>query len=100
MPRGTIAKENIVNKLKTALGTDFIGEYNKKYYCWADDGGDKIQIAITLTCPKEQIEAVSPGGWLDFSDNPATLGASTFTPAEFTEEERATVTDMLKRLGL
>ena len=40
--KGTLAKENITNKIIQALGNDYIGEFDKKLYAWADDGGNKI----------------------------------------------------------
>ena len=30
MARGAIRKQNVINKIKEAFGTDFIGEYDKK----------------------------------------------------------------------
>lgn len=54
--RGTKAKEEVVAKLVTAFGEDFIGEIDKKIYLWADDGGEKVQIALTLTCPKVLVD--------------------------------------------
>ena len=54
--RGTVAKQEVTEKLREAFGDNFIGEHEKKIYVWANDGGDRVQIAITLTCPKIQIE--------------------------------------------
>ena len=42
MSKGTIAKENVVNKIKEAFGNKFIGEIDKKVYLWEDDGGEQI----------------------------------------------------------
>ena len=56
--RGTKAKEEVVAKIATIFGEDFIGEIDKKIYVWADDeGGEKVQIALTLTCPKIFVDA-------------------------------------------
>lgn len=54
--KGTVAKAKVIEKIKEALGADFIGEVDKKIYVWADDGGEKIQVALALTCPKVPIE--------------------------------------------
>ena len=34
MAKGTIGKQNVINKIKQAFGADFIGEYDKKIYVW------------------------------------------------------------------
>ena len=103
MGKGTIAKQNVINKLALTFGNDFIGEVNKKIYVWADDGGSKVQIAIALTCPKTNIEASTPvGGDLDF-DNMEISSTPTpiaFEKAKITQEEQDRIQDMMKRLGL
>lgn len=55
MAKGNIAKAAIANKLQEVFGNDYVGEQDKKYYIWADDGGEKVQIAISMTCPKNPI---------------------------------------------
>ena len=42
MARGNVAKENVANKLREAFGQDWIGEFDKKYYIYANDGGEKV----------------------------------------------------------
>lgn len=54
MAKGNEAKNFILNKLQECFGEDFLGESNKKYYVLAPEDGNKIQIAITLTCPKTE----------------------------------------------
>ena len=106
MAKGNIAKENIVDKIKSALGADWIGEFDKKYYCWADDGGARIQVAIALTCPKvyrgvEETVATE----LNFDDeensgSPAAGQSFSFRPAEITQEEQDTLAELMAKLGL
>ena len=55
MAKGNIAKEYVVNKIKEVFGEDFIGEQDKKFYVWGVEGGEKVQVAISLTCPKNPI---------------------------------------------
>ena len=103
MAKGTNAKNAVINKIAMAFGTDYIGEIDKKVYVWADDGGEKVQIAIALTCPKNPVEtggvSTAPvSGW-DFSDNVVTASAPV-SKAEITPEERARIADMMSRLGL
>lgn len=106
MPRGSIAKENIVKQLATAFGEAYIGEYDKKVYLWADDGGEKVQIAISMTCPKVPIVvdntvSTDDGDW-DFSDTPKTptIAVSSAPPAEITEQEMENLNTLLAKLGL
>lgn len=102
MAKGTIAKENVKNKLIQIFGDDYIGEFDRKYYVWADDGGTKIQVSITLTCPKvyrgvEETDSME----MNFDDDDATSAAAgSFTPADITKEEQDTLADLMARLGL
>lgn len=99
MAKGANAKNVVINKIATAFGADYIGEVDKKVYVWADDGGEKVQIAIALTCPKTQVAAapVVNNDW-DFEDGPAITGQQ--TKLEITDEEKARIADMMSRLGL
>ena len=104
--RGTVAKENVIKKIAAAFGSDAIGEFDKKYYVWANDGGERVQIAIALTCPKTNIEVaenvVADSGDWDFSDNaPITtkVAVSNAPPAEITEEEKENIANLLLKLG-
>lgn len=102
MARGAIAKQVITKKLQEAFGADFLGEMDKKIYLQAPENGEMVQIAIAMTCPKNTIEVsnapVVKNGMIDFESG-GTLVAPTAT-AEVTDEERATIEDMMKRLGL
>ena len=97
--RGATAKVNIENKIREAFGSDFIGVYDKKIYLTADDGGEKVQIALSMTCPKVPVGQVENG--LDFDNMPdAPTEGTEFKPAEITEEETANIRKMLEELGL
>lgn len=94
--RGTIAKQEVTEKLREAFGDNFIGEYEKKIYVWANDGGDRVQIAITLTCPKIQIETNATSVDSD-SAFPTTASAQSI---EFTDQEKKNLEDLMARLNL
>jgi hypothetical protein len=104
MAKGTIGKQNVVDKIKAAFGADFIGEYDKKIYVWTQENGERIQIAMSLTCPKVQVavaEAPATGDFNFEDDAPSTVvAAGAFEPAEITTEERERVNDLIKKLGL
>lgn len=102
--KGTTAKNNVVNKIALAFGADYIGEMDKKIYVWADDGGERVQIAISLTCPKTQVEVVnaparSTDGGIDFTAG-TNIPAVEAKPAEVTPEETQRIKDLMERLGL
>ena len=107
MAKGAVAKENVVKQLASAFGSNFIGEYDKKIYVWANDGGEMVQIAISLTCPKNPIQvdtsaSTDSGDW-DFSDNPkvnTTVAVANAAPAEITEEEKENIAALMAKLGL
>jgi hypothetical protein len=107
MARGSIAKENVVKILKKTFGESFIGEYDKKYYVFADDGGEQVQISIALTCPKNPIavdKSISvPSGDYDFSDDAieeTAVAVISAEPAEITEQEQENLAKLMSRLGL
>lgn len=105
MARGSIAKVNIENTLKTAFGNDWIGNVGGKLYVWANDGGERIQICLALTAPKTAVEAPAPAaelaapsfGWHFGSSAPA---AEPAPAATITAEEQDNIRKMLENLGL
>jgi hypothetical protein len=106
MAKGTIAKQNVINKIAQSFGADYIGEVDKKIYVWAEENGEKVQIALSLTCPKTAVAAAAPAGvkngGFDF-ETPAAVApvaSASFEPAEITDEERNNIAAMMARLGL
>ena len=104
MAKGTIGKQNVINKIKQTFGADYIGEYDKKIYVWTTENGERIQIALSLTCPKVPV-AISDNpttGDFNFEDDApnVVVAAGAYQPAEITKEERERVNDLMKRLGL
>lgn len=104
MAKGAIAKQNVINKLQAAFGADYIGEYDKKWYVWSQENGERIQIAISLTCPKVPVEVSNApvAGDFNFEDDAPTtvVAAGGFQPAEITDDERDKVRDLMRTLGL
>ena len=101
MAKGSIAKEVITKKLKEAFGADFIGEVDKKIYIQAPENGEMVQIAISMTCPKTPVTVsnapVVKNGIMDFEAEPALVAPKR---VEVNEDERQTIADMMRRLGL
>lgn len=104
MARGSIAKENVIKRLAQAFGSDFIGEFDKKIYVWAEENGEKIQIAISMTCPKNPVGDIDfsaePGTSLNFEDMSAGPIASSSTRAEISDEEKKNISELMAKLGL
>ena len=103
MAKGAVAKSKIAEKLKDLFGENYVGESGGKHYVWENDGGEKVQIAISLTCPKNPIGTVDMssafGGGLDFEAEPV-VAQTKFEPAEITPEETQNLADLMARLGL
>ena len=100
--KGTVAKEKVTKIIADAFGADYVGEFDKKLYVWADDGSGKIQVSIALTCPKVYRgveETTAPEMNFDDDEAPA-AGPSGFTPADITQEEQDTLADLMAKLGL
>ena len=100
MAKGALAKNEVKSLIVTAFGNNYIGEFDGKLYVWANDGGDRVQISIALTCPKVMrgIEETGPAV-LNFDDDPPQI-APGFKPAEVTKEEQNTLAELMKKLGL
>ena len=108
MAKGDIGKQIIINKIKEAFGDDFVGVVDKKVYVWVKEGGERIQIAISLTATKNPINIggetlkagdLDFGGGLDF-ENMGTGPVIETTPAEITPEEQSRIEDLFAKLGL
>lgn len=102
MAKGAEAKEYVAKKLKEAFGDDYVGEVDKKYYVWAYEGGQKMQIAIAMTCPKTPVGNVveEKKEAFDWSDSSNESAPSTFKPVEIVDDEREKVAELMKKLGL
>lgn len=106
MAKGAIGKQEVISRIASAFGTDYIGEVDKKVYVWANENGEKIQIAISLTCPKNPVEVATSGipetdnGDWDFSDDAVVTKPVIAAKAEITQEEKDKVADLMARLGL
>ena len=100
MAKGANAKVVVENKIREAFGADFVGNVDKKLYVWADDGGEKVQICIAMTCPKVPVGVGSENNGIDFDNMPEGGTPTEFKPAEITKEETENIRKMLAELGL
>lgn len=99
--RGSIAKEKVAKKLAEAFGNDWIGEYDRKYYLWSEENGERIQIAISMTCPKSAVgAAAAKENVLDFTDDASSSIGGGNVNVEITADEKKNIADLMARLGL
>ena len=99
MAKGVNAKQVVEDKLRAAFGSDFLGVADKKIYVQADDGGgEMVQVAISMTCPKTPFAVNGTTDSFEISGNFGT--PDTFKPAEITQDELDNVRNMIKELGL
>jgi len=72
---------------------------------WSQENGERVQVALALTCPKVPVSAAEPtsvisdGGDWNFEDSPIIFAAGS-TKKEITEDERQRVADLMEKLGL
>lgn len=93
--RGANAKTAVEKKIAEVFGKDYIGVFDKKLYVWANDGTERVQIAISMTCPKTmvgEVDSVRTSEVLDFTDSS--------TPMDISAEEQATIERLKRELGL
>lgn len=104
MAKGAIAKQEVIKKIQSAFGVDFLGEFDKKIYVQAQENGEMVQVAIALTCPKTPVAVsnapVIKGDRMDFNDEVTIIPTNTVANTEISDEERQTIADMMTRFGL
>ena len=103
--RGSIAKAHVAEVMAKAFGEDWIGEYNGKYYIWAKDGSQRVQIAVALTCPKtlvSTVDSTSQGGDFDWSvqGGLASVAKPVLNTTEITEEEKLNIERLKETFNL
>lgn len=98
MAKGNVAKENLIKRFAEAVGEDYAGtdETGKKYYFWSTEGGERLQVCLTLTVPKTPVNASRASDVINFSDS------DDAPPFEMPmqEDEKATIDRLIKELDL
>ena len=103
MARGAQAKSKVEQIISSAFKDNFLGIYDKKLYVQAEENGEMVQIAISLTCPKTPVVVSEKplifDNKLNFEDG-ATVIPHPQVQTEISDEERQTVKELMERLGL
>ena len=90
--RGTASKEKLIQTIIDATGADFLGIVDKKLYIRAFENGEELQLAVSITCPKNLI---------DFGDaSPAKIAETPTEAPEISKEEEETIEQLLAKLNL
>lgn len=102
MARGAESKAKVQKQILDAFPGSFLYNDGKEIRIPMPEGGDVVQIKIALTCAKENVECGAdtaiPG---DFPAPKMTAPTPERTePVQVTEEEKQSVADLLKSLGL
>jgi len=108
LAKGNEAKNYVIQKIIETFGPESSFVSDKKVYINTTENGEPIQICLSLTCPKNIVgqaaaEAVATAkAGVDFGAFGTTPAAAPtpYTPAEITPQERQTVQDLMKALGL
>lgn len=98
MARGQTAKLEVENIIRNAFGKNFLGIADKKIYVQADDGGEMVNIAISMTCPKTPF--VAGGSEPSAFGNGNFAQPDVFQPVEITSEELDNVRKLIKEFDL
>ena len=100
MARGSNAKISAAETMEKAFGNAWLGESGGKYYIEVDDGGEKVQLAIALTCPKNPVALNTPviAGGFDFSQTE--VAQTKFEAVDFTDAERENINRLIEKFNL
>ena len=98
MAKGAVAKQVVEDKIREIFGKDFLGVADKKIYLQAEEDGEMVQVAITMTCPKTPF--ITEGGTADGFPTGNFADPTEYKPAEITSDELDNVRKMIKELGL
>ena len=97
MARGSVAKEEIIQKILKEFEGSFVNDKEIRIP-WVENG-ETLQIKVALTCAKVNVVAPGSDNAFDSAGEQAPAPAIDGTP-ELTEEEKTKVNDLITKLGL
>ena len=103
MVKGTLAKKMFIDKAIAAMGDAYVGEVGGKHYFSFLENGEEVQVAVSLTCPKNPIAkqtVIVPmkNGGMDFENSETVAVAA--KPKEIPQEELDNIAKLMAQLGL
>lgn len=95
--RGDLAKQYVSDTIIQTFDGSYVTTQDKKIYLNVPDGpgGEIVQIALSMTMPKVQIEAPAAG-----APTSASTHAPTKTPVTLSDDDKAAVAQLMKNLGI
>ena len=98
--RGAESKAKIIEKILATFENSF--QYDKEVRIPMYENGELIQIKLTLTAAKTNVENEIKSSFPITGDNKNDSNKENITssPAEPTEEEKQTLEDLMSKLGL
>lgn len=105
MAKGTEAKKALMQKIISALSDCYVGEADKKYYFNSMENGERVQVCLSMTCPKVPIEggtapAANTTSTGNFDWSGGTAAPAPAAPVEISKEDDAQVTELMRKLGI
>ena len=100
MAKGALAKADVTKKILSMFDNAF--EYGKEIRIPMTENGELVQIKVTLTCAKENVECgadTALPGEFPTPVNAAPTPVNT-APVQPTAEEKQNVANLLRSLGL
>lgn len=100
MAKGALAKADVTKKILSMFDNAF--EYGKEIRIPMIENGEQVQIKVTLTCAKENVECgadTALPGEFPTPVNAAPTPVNT-APVQPTAEEKQNVANLLRSLGL
>ena len=94
--KGSIAKEEVSAKILEVFNGAF--KYDKELRIPIMENGELVQIKVALTCAKTNVEPEEENDFPAPVNTPVTPIST--APVERTEDEKATVAALLKKLGM
>lgn len=100
MAKGQILKDQIEKKILAVFPEAFVQD--KKIYINGTENGEKIQVAISMSCPKTLVDAPAK---MDFEtdwefDGPTAAPAQPQRVTEISDSERANIQALMEKFGL
>jgi hypothetical protein len=97
MAKGSLAKEEITKKILNDFEGSFINE--KEIRIPWEENGEQVQIKITLTCAKVNIENPGSNNAFDIAGTQTSAPATGEIP-DLTQEEKNKINNLIEKLGL
>ena len=98
MAKGTQAKEAIVQKILDTFEGSF--KYDKEIRIPFEENGEIIQIKVTLTCAKTNVENGADTAQPSGVNSEVPFSTGVVTQRELTTEEKTEVHNLIQRLNL